>query len=124
LAYSLLNFAQVAKLLAEEARRDAVVIFTMPSFDSFLDALVERGETEVSIDYIRTGWGSEDLKSESDDYLQLGQAFSMFGALPARGEKKLLALRHQGARFESEAENLAEEAAKRDPHGGWDESGE
>ena len=89
-----------------------------------MDELSRRGEEEAGIYYSRSGWQSDELKSESDAYSELGQAFSAFGALNAGNEKRSLELRHQGSSFESEAEGLAEDAAKADPYAHYDDGGE
>jgi hypothetical protein len=123
-SYALHRFAQACQLIATEQPTDAIIIFGTDSYQGFLTGLARRGEEESEIDYIGTGWDSHDLKSESDAYLELGQAFSLFGALPTANEQRSLALRHQGAAFESEAEHLAEEAARRDPYADWQDTSE
>lgn len=91
---------------------EASLIFVTPYFGAFLTALAARGDEEIGVYYSRSEWDSDELKSESDAYLDIGQAYSSLGLLPTGNDKRSLTMRHQGAHFESEAQDLAEAAAK------------
>ena len=113
LALSLRMFGEICRTLASEGGRQAKLLFAKPDFRRLRTALISRGEEETNISYMRETWGGAELKDEADSYLELGQAYGIFANLPSGTPARRLQLSEIGWQFESEAENLTEQAAQK-----------
>jgi hypothetical protein len=114
-ASSLSRFARVCFVLAQNAPDEAKVIFDSQPFKRFALALEQRAESEVDSHYIRADWSADDLTSESEHYVELADACRTFSTIQVSNMRPLEILADYAWRFESEAESLVEEAARKNP---------
>ncbi len=115
------TFAQFCTVLTQSAPDEAQFLFNSQPFERLARALEKRGDIEANCSYIRTGWSADALTTESEDYVELAEGFRTFASLEILGKRPLADLNDYAWRFESEAEDLVEEAAKKNPQPDYDE---